>query len=545
MYSSIKNINGVPTLCANGSPLPGFAYITYRTNNARYEDFAKIGCSLYSVPVFFGSQTINEVSRFPSIAPGIFDTDTPDFSIFDRDMEKICTVCPDAYIFPRINMSLPEKWENDHPDECCDSGFTSHRRACFSSDAWAAETKRLLGLFIDHAAASPYRENIVGYQLAGGNTEEWFSFDQKGSIGKRFYEKFEAYRKKNRIPESGEIHDEELRRFSSVVTAERIMEFAAFAKERTNCRLVIGSFYGYTLECTDPVSCHHALGMILDCPDIDFICSPVSYADNRPAGIDHACMLPVDSLKAHGKLYFAENDTRTHLSKAPNELPHYNNPIWFGPEPEKSREIIASHFARALTHGHAMWWFDMWGGWYADAEYMKLLGDCLEICRDSLTKDRTSLSEVAVFADETAYSKEGCDKRLNYQIRKTLGAVGAPYDIYLIDDYESVREKYKFFVFLCPAATSALDKAISDAGEKGIVIDRNNRSVTPGELRAIFRSHGVHIWHDSAPIVYASGSYLFVDSEDQTLNVPEGIGLTKILSERNAALYEIRRKRPD
>ena len=77
------------------------------------------------------------------------------------------------------------------------------------------------------------------------------------------------------------------------------------------------------------------------------------------------------------------------------------------------------------------------------------------------------------------------------------------------------------------------------------MIDRNNRSVTPGELRAIFRSHGVHIWHDSAPIVYASGSYLFVDSEDQTLNVPEGIGLTKILSERNAALYEIRRKRPD
>ena len=544
MYSSIKIINGVPTLCVNESPLPGFAYITYRTYNARYEDFSGIGCGLYSVPVFFGSQTINEASRFPSIAPGIFDTETPDFSLFDRDMDKILSACPGAYVFPRINMSLPERWETEHPDECCDSGFTDHRRACFSSGAWADETKRLLGLFIDHVEASPYRENIVGYQLAGGNTEEWFSFDQKGSLGKRFYEKFEEYRKKNGIPESGAAHDEELKRFSSVITAERIMEFAAFAKEKTNHRLVIGSFYGYTLECAAPASCHHALGMILDCPDIDFICSPVSYAEGRPVGIDHACMLPVDSLKAHGKLYFAENDTRTHLSKAPNDLPHYNSPVWFGPEPEKSREIIASHFARALTHGHAMWWFDMWGGWYADEGYMRLLGNCLEICRDSLKKDRTSLAEYAIFVDEAAYSKEGCDRWLNYQIRKTLGAVGTPYDIYLINDFESVRERYRFFVFLRPAGTPALDKAISDAGEKGFVISPENRGITPGELRSLLKSHGVHIWHDSDSVIYASGSYLFVDSEDQTLNVPLGLKLTKILSERNAALYEISHDTP-
>ena len=66
-------------------------------------------------------------------------------------------------------------------------------------------------------------------------------------------------------------------------------------------------------------------------------------------------MLPVDSLKKHGKLYFVENDVRTDLSRAPNDLPRYNTPIWFGPERETSLELVKQHFARALLHGHSQW----------------------------------------------------------------------------------------------------------------------------------------------------------------------------------------------
>ncbi|MBQ8402563.1 MAG: hypothetical protein IJX14_11620, partial [Clostridia bacterium] len=357
MFSSVQFYKGVPTLFINDTPVPGFAYITYRTYNARYDDFAGLGCRLYSMPVFFGTQTINETTQIPPMAPGIFDGDEPDFSLFDSDVEKILAACPDAWIFPRVNLSLPKRWEDEHPEECCDFGYTERRRACFSSDAWAEETKRLLGLFIDHVEAAPYREYIVGYQLSGGNTEEWFSFDMKGSVGQRSGEAFVRYCQQKGLAGT----EEQQRAFYSEMTARRIMEFSAYAKEKTDRRLVIGCFYGYTLECTGYTSCHHALRRILDCPDVDFICSPVSYADLRPVGMDHACMLPVDSLKAHGKLYFAENDTRTHLSKAPNDLPPYNGPIWFGPDPVKTGEIIRMHFARALTHGHAMWWFDMWG----------------------------------------------------------------------------------------------------------------------------------------------------------------------------------------
>ncbi|MBQ7983334.1 MAG: hypothetical protein IJ302_07180, partial [Clostridia bacterium] len=372
MYSSVQMRDGVPTLYINGAPVPGYAYITYRTCSNRYADFADLGCTLYSMPVFFAGQTINESTQIPPMSPGIFDGETPDFSRFDADVAQILAACPDAYIFPRVNLSLPETWEREHPGECCDFSYREHHRACFSSDAWAEETRRLLGIFLDYVSKTPYREHIVGYQLAGGGTEEWFGFDLRGSVGPRTREAFAAYCAENRL--SGT--EEEYRRFWSAMTARRILEFAAFAKEKTQRQLVIGCFYGYTMECTDPAQCHHALNTVLASDDIDFLCSPVSYAQLRPVGMDHACMLPIDSVKLHGKLYFAENDTRTHLSAAPNELPAYNTPIWFGPAPEQTCEIIKMHFSRALIHGHARWWFDLWGGWYADTRYLSLLHRC-------------------------------------------------------------------------------------------------------------------------------------------------------------------------
>lgn len=511
MISTVQDHHGVPTLFIDNEPVPGFAYITYRTYNNQYKDFAKMGCRLFSVPVFFAEQTINETTQIPPMAPGIFDSDTPNFALFDTDIQRILDACPDAWIFPRVNISLPFAWEEANPDECCDFAYTDHHRASFASDLWAEETKRLLGLFLDHVQNAPYVEHIVGIQLAGGNTEEWFPFDMRGANGLRFREKFAGYCKEHGLAGT----EEERRQFVSIVTVNRILEFAEYTKIKTYRRWVVGCFYGYTLECTDPNTGHHGLRLLLDDPNVDFLCSPVSYANLRPIDMDHACMLPLDSLKLHGKLYFVENDTRTHLSKAPNELPAYNGPIWFGPDADTTCEIMKMHFARALLHGHAMWWFDMWGHWYDDDRYRALLQDCYGICKTALHEDRRSMAEVAVFVDERAYAKEGCDRRLCYDIRKTLGQIGTPYDIYLIDDYPAVKTKYKAHIFLCPADTDALVHAIADA-QNPLVI--RSLAVTAEEIHAYLVAQNVHIWCEDA-VVYGCGSYLFVHQIGSTFKV--------------------------
>ena len=54
---------------------------------------------------------------------------------------------------------------------------------------------------------------------------------------------------------------------------------------------------------------------MLASPDIDFVCSPTSYAFRQlgGAGTSHFMSL-VGSVKLHGKLWFDENDIRTSLS---------------------------------------------------------------------------------------------------------------------------------------------------------------------------------------------------------------------------------------
>ena len=151
--SCIKSINGVPTLCVDNKEVPGVAYMVYYIDNNRYTDFANIGCKLFSVPVFFGDQPINENSHFPPFWNSVFAGEKADYSDFDSMMEVILSACPDALVFPRVNVALPRKWELDNPKELNDKGtnnFPDTKRACYSSDAWAKEVKRLLTLFVQH-----------------------------------------------------------------------------------------------------------------------------------------------------------------------------------------------------------------------------------------------------------------------------------------------------------------------------------------------------------------------------------------------------------
>ncbi len=534
--SYIKTENGAQRLYVHGKPLPGLAYITYLTDKNCYRDFADAGYRLFSFPVFFGHQALNERSQLPVFTQGIFDGETPDFSRFDRDMAQLLDARPDAYIFPRVNVSTPKRWEDAHPDELNYTGILSQPeskpRACFSSDLWAQEVKDMLRIFISHIEKKPYRDHIIGYQIAGGNTEEWFPFDMAGSVGPRSDEKFAAYVKKTGSTGS---HGEYMA-FLSQVLADRLCEFSHYMKELTDYRYVVGCFYGYTFSCPQTYTNHHALKTVLECPDIDFICSPISYDYVRQAGRDHLYMLPVDSVKLHSKLYFTENDTRTHLSQPVNNMPWYNKPLWFGPETEaQTLDILKMHFAKSLLHGHAGWWFDMWGGWFQSSGYMAFMEKALKITRDAMVLPLGSTAEVAVFADEKAYCK-ACDDSLSRKICQTLhtvSAAGIPYDVYLAEDFPQVdMSKYKAIVLLEPAATDA-SQAVAASGLPLLKINAANLEITGKQLRAFCESAGVHLYSRNNLVVYANESYLFihtVQDGQQQLYTKENTALTDVFT---------------
>ena len=525
--SAVVTRNGAQRLTVNGAEVDSVAYITYLPEKNRYSDFAAAGYRLFSTCVFFGSNCLNSTSGLEVFSKGIFDEETPDFSGFDRDIHNILAACPEAMIFPRVNVGLSREWEAAHREELNDQGAATLpdvRRVCFSSDLWAQEVERLLGLFVAHIEASDYCGHIIGYQIAGGNTEEWFSYDQRGSIGRRSREKFALQTAAGR-----EDSEYEYYRFLSEITASRICQFAARVKELTQRRLVVGTFYGYTLEKCYRYFTHNDLKQVLECPDIDFICSPVSYAETRKPGRNHSYMQALHSLKLHGKLYFCENDTRTHLSGAYSDLPRYQSPLWFGPDRETTLEILKMHFARALVHGHASWWFDMWGGWFADEAYMAFMKKAREISIAARELPAHSRAEAALLFDERSVAAFADDdpvpQKVLYDIREALGKTGAPYDLYLTSDYDTIRDRYKAFVLLEPCPTADSER-IRQAEHPLLVITPDRSGITPEELRDFYRGAGMHLYSDGDIVVYASESHLFfhtIRDGAQYLRLPEGI----------------------
>ncbi len=552
--SAIRPHGGVPTLFVNGQPQPGLAYMTYLPERADYVNMAAMGCRLYSVRVFFAARPVNAAELCGPFSPGIFDTPgRPDFSTADRDIAQLLEICPDAMIFPRVNVTLPRWWEEAHPEECNDTGVNGNPpRACLAGERWRRDTADCLEAYLRHMEAGPYADRILGYQIAGGQTEEWMAFDMNGNRGPALRAAFEKA-----CPGGDEAA---YRRFSSTAAVDAITLLTRRAKAVLNGRKVIGAFYGYTFETPWWQSAHGAMSQLLREDSVDFFCSPLSYNRLRAPGIDWACMTVLDSVRLHGKLYFAEADVRTcqTLSLAEScpgicKPTDYAGGIWAGPkDPWLCRQLLRNVFARALCRGTALWWFDMWGGWYDHPALRAELAAFYAPARQALADaDRSSIARLAVFADEKAPAETdapmgqapGC--AVLSQSRIPLGACGAPYDVYELADLDAVLQmkeadgtpKYRAAVFLIYTHTSAMDTAIEiwqKDGRAALPVDADAPPLTAQRLHDFCTMAGIHTFAAPDDVIYAGENWISIhaaEAGEKLLKLPARRRITPVLAD--------------
>lgn len=497
MRSSVSLCGGVPTLYVNGRPFYEAGYLTYLSERGDYAAFAAAGFRLFALPVFFGGAPINPVSGIRPLAPGIFDGELPDYSETEAALDRILAARPDALIMLRVNLSPPPAWLDAHPGEvnCLSDGSVCG--VSFSSALWREWACERLREFWAHLSASPYGGHIVGLHLCAGQTEEFFHFGSpEGGFGPAAERGFAEYAARLRpdlgvtgIPamshpklyKKNDLCFDETEilfcRYTSDVIADSILAFARAAKEATRGRIAVGCFYGYSLELTDPLCGHCALGRLLDSPDIDFLSSPASYATGRRAGTDWNPMLPLGSARLHGKLFFYEFDTRTHLSRPlsrcrPGACPPgaYEGGVWDGPpDPIASRRLLLSNFSRAMMDGSMIWWFDMWGGWFSDGETLGRLSEYNALMRASLSDSRRARrADIAVITDERSLAHINRDTPLAREwvtaSLTPLSLVGAPFELFDIADLPAIAGHYRLYVFLATLLdTAAVEHAIKDS----------------------------------------------------------------------------------
>lgn len=578
--SEIQVTSGVPTLIIDGKTYPPYAYMSYLGEKKYYKEVASCGVHLYNIPAYLGERGINTTSGIgPFRLPIWTGEDQYDFSSLINDFDEIIESDPSAKIVVRLYLDPPLWWEKLNPDACCLLPNGDTFRQCFASEKWRKATGSALKDCLDWLLKSEYSKYLIGVHVAGGSTEEWFYHRQQfNDISPVRKEAFQTWLKNKyksemalqdawqdssvtfKTAEPADISepDKTIRwrdpskeqnyidtyQFHSEVMVDNIAYFCKIVKDVSNGNLLTGAFYGYHYYVTNPAMGHGALSRLLSCKDLDYLSSPNVY--NRVIGEDWPPMVALQSVQLHGKLWLAENDTRTSITTLLKDRsngiappgPYYDRGVWLGPEEmETSVSFLWKNAGRMLAYGYGGWWFDMWGGWFSHPDLLYVIEKTQQYHAEFLPVNTELMQpEVCVFVDEELSFWDASHGRLTENIlsnRYSLGKTGTSHDLFLRTDINSVSTKqYKVIWLMGLLHLTEEEKSnieewrqqgktvlwTDSAGTKIFNKNQKERFIegkfnwTGLELQKIWEKAGVHLYIDTDDVFYIGHNWLCIHS---------------------------------
>jgi hypothetical protein len=502
----IKNHNGTPTLFIDGKPSFYGTWWTaapepdkwIRSDFAR-ENAAETGIHIYAF----------DVGRHEWAGPAKGRSSHYDFSSVETRYKRILDVDPDAKFHLRIYLEMHERfrkwWHDLYPDEVevCSDGSTY--RQSFASTVWRDQAKDFLRAYIHHLEKIGLADRVVSYQVGAGHTGEWVKgkismYHLTGDYSRPMKQHFRSWL---RAQYEGELlrfqkawNDSEVTfemaevptdveqfqtehltfrdpakeqnvidyyRCLADLCSDLVIDFCMTVKQETQGRSLAGAFYGYLMELawnagffsegpdseysTYQRSGHLGLQKVLNSPEVNFLVSPYSYGF-RGIGGEGCSMLPTESLRIHNKLYLFEDDTRTHT----DDHPAYGR----ASNIDETQAILRRNLTYVLTHGQGIWWLVNKGAVLTELEpaFAPMLRQFQELGEFALKADRKPSAEIAVLLDDESFFYETVKNDLDFPLifkqRLTgLARMGAPYDVYLLDDFLKGRLRpYKLYIFL-------------------------------------------------------------------------------------------------
>ena len=473
MKVRIERRHGMLYVDIAGKMYAPLSFKSFRPNPQNVSEFYQAGVRLFSV---LSSGIICALgvpySRFGESWVGESEYD---FSAIDRQMDMFIENAPDGYFAPMFQIDTRPWFLKLHPD--APNSFTHLSWAAYH-EQWKREAAEYLKAAIRHCEEK-YGDRIYGYFLLGGMTTEWLAHPDKEASHPLKEAGYRAYcRDKNaKLPTLEELNAKgrvfldaeeanvyQARRFHGDTVADLVLYFAAQAQSVIKHEKLLGLYYGYLLHLGGEFLYHAGhLGYekVYLSPDIDMISSPSEYKFRKiddPSGF----MVTQKTLDAHNKLYFLEFDHITHVAPTmidePSPDESGNNCLKEIPgaaskckDEQESLNLMYRDFTLCYANGAALWWFDMFDGWFRSPAMMQAIQKMIAIHDQLRDIPKQSVARIAVFAEgESMYHLR---KSANIatvtlsDMRRTLAELGAPYDLYSIADLPLSR-KYDLVILL-------------------------------------------------------------------------------------------------
>ena len=482
--AKVDLVNGVPRLTIDGEPTLPLVFFHNTDVRGKESDrylreqvalARNAGIHLYSLPL-----------RCPRLPDGT----TPNYGYSDSLLDRFIAVDPDAFfilrVYPGPNWSWREVKNREIPDgEYVRFADGSKGRLSLASEWFRRAANADLAELVSHYEASAYSHRIIAWQPGGPYHEmfllgyrrsgpdcsqanhrgfrKWLrreyrtdtalrqawndpeitldaapipAFEagrfpmRRGAGGKPIQVFYDIPREQNWIDFSAYMSD---------ITAERIVEWARVVKERSSGRKLTAFFYGYTFDLPGSFSGHYRLHRVLECAEVDMLASPYSYL-GRFAGDPGNFMSPVDSVIAHGKLWFNEDDTRTSLidmSKIPKHFTLFNKKC---ADMHETLNVLERNFGALLAHRAATWWMDLVSrGAFNHPDLWRMLRDRMRLYAAVYRDPKPYRPDVAVVVDEESklYVKDDWDTNYwtMYYLRDQSAKAGTSVGYYTLADF--------------------------------------------------------------------------------------------------------------
>lgn len=460
MVASLRRENGVLKVDIDGKLFKPVSFKSFRPSEKNISDFAKSGVKLMSL-VVSGLKCAYDVP-YSLHGETWFGKGKYDFRAIDEQIELFVKNAPGCYFAVMIHLDTRDWWHETH--ENFPRTFTRLSQA-IADPEWREATTDYLKAAMQHIE-DKYGEYVYGYFMLCGKGTEWFCFEdfqESHPIKEKYYKEYTGNpdaqipsKERLNLPADVSFYDDDevvlYQRAHAELIADTILLFAKEAQTVIKHKKLLGLYFGYLFEFQNFVNDagHLAYEKIYQSEDINMISSPASYGFREPDSTS-ACMLPFKSLDVNNKLYFYEYDQRTYLSQDFA----LEGAGYCCKTDREAVDLMWRDFMLCTANNSALWWFDMFEGWYSSEKMLGAISGMVEISDRISAFPRKSCAEVALIGSpESMYSankNNNIHDLLLFSQREGYMRLGAPFDVYSEGDMGEVDySQYKLIVFMIP-----------------------------------------------------------------------------------------------